>query len=107
MIRRSEYRFSIGTNAKRLPGDVAASLLTAVGLPELIAQTPEQYESIAIELATRPDALAAVKAKLARNRLTQPLFDTKLYTQHIENAYVTMYERHQNGLLPGHIHVPQ
>jgi protein O-GlcNAc transferase len=86
-------------------GRVAASLLTAIGLPELIAHTPEQFESRAIELATGPAALAAIKDKLARNRLTAPLFNTDLYTRHIESAYATMLERHRNGLLPDHIHV--
>jgi protein O-GlcNAc transferase len=86
-------------------GRVAASLLTAIDLPELIAHTPEQFESRAIELATGPAALAAIKDKLARNRLTTPLFNTDLYTRHIESAYATMLERHRNGLLPDHIHV--
>jgi protein O-GlcNAc transferase len=88
-------------------GRVAASLLTAVGLPELIARTPEQFESMAIELATNPAALAAIKDKLAQNRLAKPLFKTALYTRHIESAYVAMYQRHQAGLLPDHIDVPE
>jgi predicted O-linked N-acetylglucosamine transferase (SPINDLY family) len=87
-------------------GRVAASLLIAIGLPELIAGTPEEFESIAIELASRPAALAAIKAKLAQHRSTQPLFDTKSYARHIESAYAMMVERHQNGLSPDHIHVP-
>src|SRR3984893_7546326 len=86
-------------------GRVAASLLTAVGLPELIVPTPEHYESMAIELATRPELMAAIKDKLAQNRLTKPLFDTKRYTRHIESAYLTMYRRCQDGLSPDHIHV--
>jgi predicted O-linked N-acetylglucosamine transferase (SPINDLY family) len=88
-------------------GRVAASLLAAIGLPELIAQTEQQFEDMAIELATQPEALAAIKDKLAQNRLTKPLFDTRLYTQHIESAYVAMYQRHQNGLSPDHIYVPR
>jgi protein O-GlcNAc transferase len=87
-------------------GRVAASLLTAIGLPELITQTQEQFESTAVELATEPVALAAIKSKLARNRLATPLFNTNLYTRHIEGGYATMIER-RNGLLPDHIHVPQ
>ena len=86
-------------------GRVAASLLTALGLPELIAQTEQQFESSAIELATRPERLAAIRERLARNRLTMPLFDTQRYTRHIESAFATMHERHQNGLSPDHIHV--
>jgi protein O-GlcNAc transferase len=88
-------------------GRVAASLLTALDLPELIARTPEQFESMAIELATNPEALAAIKARLAQNRSTKPLFDTGLYTKHIESAYLAMFRRHQKGLVPDHIYVPE
>jgi protein O-GlcNAc transferase len=88
-------------------GRVAASLLNAVGLPELIAATGEQFESMAVELATTPERLSAMKHKLAQNRATQPLFNTKLYTRHLEGAYASMYSRCQNGLLPDHIHVAQ
>jgi predicted O-linked N-acetylglucosamine transferase (SPINDLY family) len=68
-------------------GRMAASVLEAIGLPELVTATPEAYEALAIELATNPDRSAAIKLKLANNRLTTPLFDTKLYTRHIEAAY--------------------
>ena len=88
-------------------GRVAASLLTAIGLPELITSTPQEYEGLAIELATNPDKLAHIKRKLAGNRLTKPLFDIQRYTRHIEAAYTAMYERYQAGLLPDHIYVPQ
>ena len=73
-------------------GRVAASLLNAIGLPELITTTSEAYEQIAIELATQPEKLADIKRKLAENRLTTPLFDTKLFTKHIEAAYTMMYD---------------
>ena len=89
--------------AETFAGRVAASLLNAIGLPELIATTPETYERMAVDLATRPEKLAAVKHRLAENRLTTPLFDTKLFTRHIEKAYTAMYERHQAGLAPDHI----
>ena len=87
-------------------GRMAASLLNAIHLPELIAPTPEAYEQIAIDLATHPEKLAAVKNRLAENRLTTPLFDTKLFTKHIEAAYSAMYERHHAGLPPDHIVLP-
>jgi protein O-GlcNAc transferase len=87
-------------------GRVAASLLSAIGLPGLIAQTPEQYESLAIELARNPDRLAAIKDKLEKNRLTTPLFDTKLFTRRIEAAYQAMYDKYQAGLPPDDIIVP-
>jgi predicted O-linked N-acetylglucosamine transferase (SPINDLY family) len=84
---------------------VAASLLNAVGLPELITTTQEQYETLAIELAGNPQRLAAITEKLQRNRLTAPLFDTDLFTRHLENAYTQMVERYQAGLGPDEIHV--
>ena len=87
-------------------GRVAASLLNAIGLPELITTTPEAYEHMAVDLATHPEKLAVIKHKLAENRLTTPLFDTKLFTKHIEAAYTVMHERHQADLEPDHIVVP-
>jgi predicted O-linked N-acetylglucosamine transferase (SPINDLY family) len=87
-------------------GKVAASLLNAIRLPELITTTLEAYERMAIDLVMHPERLAIIKRKLAENRLTTPLFDTKLFTRHIEAAYRTMYERHQAGLAPDHIDVP-
>lgn len=85
---------------------VAASLLNAIGLPELVTTTRDAYEALAVELATNPAKLAAIKCKLAENRLTQPLFDTPLYAKHLEAAYTTMYDRYQAGLPPDHIDVP-
>jgi protein O-GlcNAc transferase len=89
------------------PGRVAASLLTAIGLPELVTTTSEAYEAVAIELATDPDKLGAIKQKLAANRLTMPLYDTRLYTKHLETAYIAMYERFQQGLPPDNILAPK
>ena len=81
-------------------GRVAASLLNAIRLPELITTTLDAYERLAIDLATHPENLSAIKHKLAENRRTTPVFDTKLFTKHIETAYSMMYERYQAGLAP-------
>jgi len=78
-------------------GRVAGSLLNADGLPELITNSLEEYETLALELARDMDALAAVKSKLARNRLTHPLFDTDRMRRHVEAAYEAMYQRHRRG----------
>jgi hypothetical protein len=86
-------------------GRVAASLLTAVGLPELITTTLEAYEELAVELATNPGKLAAIKSRLARNRMTAPLFDTQLLVGQIEAAYTAMYARYQANLPPEHMDV--
>jgi protein O-GlcNAc transferase len=64
-------------------------------------------KELAIELATNPEKLAAIKDKLARNRLTTPLFDAKRFIRHIDAAYTKAYRRYQAGLQPDHIHVPQ
>jgi protein O-GlcNAc transferase len=84
-------------------GRVAASLLQAIRLPELVTATTQAYERMAIDLATHPELLAMIKAKLAQNRLTTPLFDTKLFTRHLESAYTAMHARHQAGLAPDRI----
>jgi predicted O-linked N-acetylglucosamine transferase (SPINDLY family) len=88
-------------------GRVAASLLTAIGLPELITSTSKAYENLAIELAKSPEKLAALKRKLAENRLTTPLFNTQSFTREIESAYAAIYERYQKGLSPAHTYLTQ
>ena len=84
---------------------VAASLLNAIGLPELITNTQEEYEALAIDLAMNPQKLTDIKLKLAKNRLTAPLFDTPLFTKNLEAAYIKMIERYQADLEPEHISI--
>jgi predicted O-linked N-acetylglucosamine transferase (SPINDLY family) len=84
---------------------VAASLLNAMGLAELIASSRADYESSAIELATNPHKLAAIKEKLANQRLTTPLFDTPLFTRHLESAYTKMLAIYHADLSTEHITV--
>ncbi|HXX52679.1 MAG TPA: tetratricopeptide repeat protein [Xanthobacteraceae bacterium] len=79
------------------PGRVAASLLQAIGLAELIAPTQDAYRELAIALASDPQRLAAIKDTLARNRLAKPLFDTQRLTRHVEAAYTTMWDIYQRG----------
>jgi predicted O-linked N-acetylglucosamine transferase (SPINDLY family) len=86
-----------------LPGRVAASLLNAVGLPELITTTREQYRELAVRLALNPAELQQLRDKLARNRATAPLFDTVRYTRHLESAFTSIYERQQANQPPAHI----
>lgn len=68
-------------------GRVAASLLTAAGLPELVTDTPAAYEALALKLAREPAALAALKEKLLENRDTCALFDTAQYARDLEKAF--------------------
>ncbi len=86
-------------------GRVAASLLRAIGLPELITTSRQEYESVALALAHDPAALTAIRMRIAANRLTQPLFDTARYTMHLEQAYQAMWQRYAEGLPPDHIFV--
>jgi len=90
---------------KSFASRMAASLLTNIGAPELITHSREEYCSLAVELASNPEKITAIKTKLTQNRLTTPLFNTKLFTKHIEAAYQAAYDRYQAGLPPDHIDV--
>lgn len=82
------------------PGRVAASVLRARGLSELVMHAPDEYVRRAIELATGPDELARLRTKLDANRLTTPLFDTARFTRNIEAAYREMHRRRCADLEP-------
>ncbi len=93
-----------------LPGSgfaarVAASLLNAAQLPELIATSVGSYEDMAVNLAENPRYLAAMKETLARKRLESPLFDTPRFVKHLETGYARMLERFDAGLPPEHFRV--
>jgi predicted O-linked N-acetylglucosamine transferase (SPINDLY family) len=81
-------------------GRVAASLLHAVGLPELITSSREDYEALALKLARDPAWLAEIRTALARNRDAYPLFNTDRFARHIEAAYATMWDIWQRGEAP-------
>lgn len=84
---------------------VAASLLEAVDLPELITYTQDEYESFAVELAKNSDKLKEIKSKLLNNLPSSSLFNTKLFTMHIESGYREIYRLYQNDLSPDHIYI--
>jgi protein O-GlcNAc transferase len=88
------------------PGRVAASLLHAVGLPELATASLAEYEALALRLARDPGLLAGFRERLARNRLTYPLFDTARSARAIEWAFREMHRRHAAGLPPAPFAVP-
>ncbi len=79
---------------------VAASLLQAIELPELIACSRADYEQLAIDFSQNPSQLTAIKEKLALKRMTAPLYNTKLFTQHLESAYLQIHHRHLRGCAP-------
>jgi len=81
-------------------GRVAASLLNAVGLSELVTHSIEDYAALALRLAKDPSLLAGYRNQLAKNRLTHPLFDTDRFRRHIEASYLQMWEIWQRGEQP-------
>lgn len=86
-------------------GRVAASLLHAAGLSELVTASLEEYEAMALKLAREPEALGVLRSKLEAARAVSPLFDTARYTQGLEAAFSAMYDRFRQGVPPGPITV--
>lgn len=82
---------------------VGASLLRAVGLPELVVETTEAYEELALDFALNPEKLFRIKQKLEKSRFEAPLFDTPRFTKNLETAYEAVWARHQAGMAPDHI----
>jgi len=85
---------------------VASSLLRSIGLPELVTTTWAEYEALAIDLATHPEGLGAIRENLKKNRFTTALFDTPLFAKNLESAYIKMYERYEADLQVDHIYIP-
>jgi predicted O-linked N-acetylglucosamine transferase (SPINDLY family) len=71
-----------------------------VGLDELVTTSLQDYQGLALKLASDPFHLRALRDRLARNRKTYPLFDTARFARHIEAAYTTMWQRYQSGQMP-------
>ena len=86
-------------------GRVAASLLTAIALPELVTTSNDDYIKMAIRLATHPEDTKVLKCKLADQRLATRLFDTDLYVRGLEAGYNAIHERYHVGLKPDHIYI--
>jgi protein O-GlcNAc transferase len=82
------------------PGRVAASLLAAAGLPELVTENADDFETLAVKLAGDPKALKKLRDKLAKNKGTCALFDTDLFRKTIEAAYRTIWQRWLAGEKP-------
>ena len=72
--------------------------MNAVKLPELIATSQDEYESLAIELAKNPKKIKIIKDKLSNNFNKTPLYDSLLYARNLEVAYSLIYKRYHNGL---------
>lgn len=84
-------------------GRVAASLLNAIDLPELVTNTPEEYENLILELAFNKQKLNDIKERLCNNRLSSPLFNTPLFTKNIEKLFLRMHERYLKDLAPDNL----
>jgi protein O-GlcNAc transferase len=87
-------------------GRVGASLLTAVGLPDLVAPDLAAYEALALRLAKEPDALADCRTRLARQRLAAPLFAVDRFLRHLEAAYARMHGLWRSGKPPQSFAIP-
>jgi predicted O-linked N-acetylglucosamine transferase (SPINDLY family) len=86
---------------------VAASLLGAVGLPDLVTTSLGDYQALALALARDPQRLAALRARLAANLPDAPLFDTDRTRRQVETAYATAWRRRMAGLAPRSFDVPE
>jgi predicted O-linked N-acetylglucosamine transferase (SPINDLY family) len=84
---------------------VSSSILQAVGLPELVTHRLEEYEKLAVQLASRSSELKAIRHKLNINRLEKPLFDTARFVRNLENAYSEMWRIFLEGRTPMQIEV--
>lgn len=86
-------------------GRMAASLLLALGLPELVAASQDEYEATAVRLAREPAALGDLRARLARQRTSGHVFDMRRYARHLEAAYREMARRAASGEPPDHLEI--
>lgn len=84
---------------------VGASLLHAVGLPELVARSMPDYEALAVRLARNPHELADMRERLRRNRATAPLFDSPSFARHLESAYLRIWDTYLAGGAPSAVQI--
>ena len=84
---------------------VASSLLTSIGLTELITTNEKEYQELAIKLAKDKFFLNNIRKKLNKNILTSPLFNTKVFTKNLEKAYLKIYEKFINNEKPENIEI--
>lgn len=87
------------------PGRVSASLLTAIGLPQLITYSEDEYVDLAIDFAKNPIKMQEMKIKLNKNITTEPLFNSNIFSKNIEMLFSEMMARYSAGLMPETIYV--
>lgn len=85
---------------ERMASRVAASLCCAIGCPEMVVSSQSEYEELAVNLALNPPKLRALREKVARNRLTEPLFDTPKWIRDFDRLVLKVWEKHVVGEAP-------
>jgi protein O-GlcNAc transferase len=83
----------------------SASMLTAIGLPELVTHSLEEYQAGAVRLASDPAGLRSLRLRLHRNRASAPLFDTARFTRNLERALTAMWDFYCKGERPRTIEI--
>ncbi len=91
---------ALTTRGDAFAGRVGASMLTAAGLPDLIAPDLAAYEALALRLASEPDLLVGFRRRLDAQKPSSPLFDVKGFGRHLGRAFAEMHERHRRGAPP-------
>lgn len=86
-----------------LASRVASSQLHCIGMPELVANSYEEYENIAVRLGSDKNYLKSIRAKVWQGRTTTHLFDVKFYVNNLEVLFKKMWNKHENGEQPDHI----
>ena len=97
----------ITKTGKSYTSRMAASLLHSIGLPELITSSTEEYEKLAIELATNADKLNSIKLKLKKNQIQKPLFNTQMFTKDFEEGLEKIYKNYNEGNDPENIYIEE
>jgi predicted O-linked N-acetylglucosamine transferase (SPINDLY family) len=95
----------ITLKGSHFPSRASSSILMAIGLSELIAHSLEEYKTLAVMLASNPGKLQAIRQKIQRNRLKEPLFDTPRFVRNLEKAYKEMWKIFLAGEKPRKIEV--
>ena len=91
---------------KGLTARCGGYLLASMKMPELITKSEQEYETLLLDLANNPQRLSKIREKLKFNRLTTPLFNSELFTKHLEYGYNHAYQHYFDGKDPEAISVP-
>ena len=84
---------------------VASSLLSSVGLEELITKSGKEYEELAVKIAENKNFYKEIKDKLKKNIIDLPLFNSKLFTKKLETAYIEVYKNYNENIKPETIQI--